>query len=787
MCRWFWVLLTTLVFCTSALAQDATIATQRFNTLQTEVENAKADLASALDTSAISAARLTLQENRVQLEELQRSFRASKSQLEVDLGVLGPSPETGGEPAAVADLRRNYADRIAEYDRLSVLASALKQQIDNLLEESAQQLTDAFLSRILDRAPPPYLPSELSAASSELGQSLSEGRTWLVGTEGPESGDQRSSRTLLWLLLGSGVILFIINIPIKDRVANQLWRQLPKREMTPAGPPAIALTRTSTRIVLAALSVFAAHRLILETGYVGETYRETLNQIAQAVFILLCANAISRGLFAPDNDHWRTFKISNETASGAHLAAISVTALFAIDQILVALIGREEFGALLRLETLIAAVIFGIVMVALYRRLHRIQHETNQTSTLETKGPVSQKSGPGKTIAQLLLLLPATIMVVASLLGYAALSRWIFEKAAYFALFLGYAFLLRKFLGSWTLLAVERITFGKTRNETPADDIIGFWTRLSVDILVALASLPVILAIFGMEWTEIRTMALNFMSGFSIGSIRISPSNLIYGLLLVIAILVLTRLAQRVLENRILPMTRLNPGIRHSLKTLVGYVGLLFAFFTGVSALGFNLSNLAIIAGALSVGIGFGLQSIVNNFVSGLILLFERPIKIDDWVITASGEGRVKKINVRSTEIETFDRCSIIVPNSELISSSVQNWTYKDDTARVIVPVGVSYDSDPEEVREVLLKCAENHPQILSNPEPFVYFADFADSSLNLELRAFIRDANNSLLVRNDLRFKIFSALKKAGIEIPFPQRDIHIRSGTASQEPSKS
>ncbi len=787
MCRWFWVLLTTLVFCTSALAQDATIATQRLNTLQTEVENAKSDLASALDTSAISAARLTLQENRVQLEELQRSFRASKSQLEVDLGVLGPSPETGGEPTAVADLRRNYADRIAEYDRLSVLASALKQQIDNLLEESAQQLTDAFLSRILDRAPPPYLPSELSAASSELGQSLSEGRTWLVGAEGPESGDQRSSLTLLWLLLGSGVILFIINIPIKDRLANQLWRQLPKREMTPAGPPAIALTRTSTRIVLAALSVFAAHRLILETGYVGETYRETLNQIAQAVFILLCANAISRGLFAPDNDHWRTFKIWNETASGAHLAAISVTALFAIDQILVALIGREEFGALLRLETLIAAVIFGIVMVALYRRLHRIQHETNQTSTLETNGPVSQKSGPGKTIAQLLLLLPATIMVVASLLGYAALSRWIFEKAAYFALFLGYAFLLRKFLGSWTLLAVERITFGKTRNETPADDIIGFWTRLSVDILVALASLPVILAIFGMEWTEIRTMALNFMSGFSIGSIRISPSNLIYGLLLVIAILVLTRLAQRVLENRILPMTRLNPGIRHSLKTLVGYVGLLFAFFTGVSALGFNLSNLAIIAGALSVGIGFGLQSIVNNFVSGLILLFERPIKIDDWVITASGEGRVKKINVRSTEIETFDRCSIIVPNSELISSSVQNWTYKDDTARVIVPVGVSYDSDPEEVREVLLKCAENHPQILSNPEPFVYFADFADSSLNLELRAFIRDANNSLLVRNDLRFKIFSALKKAGIEIPFPQRDIHIRSGTASPEPSKS
>lgn len=769
-----------LMVAISASAQNDGVAADRFNRLQANVSDAKADLAAANDTSDISAARLVLQESRVALQELQRSIQASKSQLEVDLGVLGAAPDTGNEPAPVADLRQSYAERIAEYDRLSVLASALQQQIDRTLDESAQQLTDAFLSNILTRAPPPYLPSELADVSLEFQQSLQKGRTWIGGTE------DRSSLNLIWLLLGSGVIIFLINVPIKDRVANQLWRQLPKRDMTPAGPPAIALTRTSIRILLAAISVFAAHRLIVETGGVGDTYRTTLDQIAQAVFILLCANAISKGLFAPDNAHWRTLKISNATASGAHLASVSVGTLFAIDQMLVALINRDAFGALLRLETLIAAIVFGIVMIVLYRQLHRPISSDGETRSLETTGPSRQKAGVGKTIAQLLLVLPALVMVISSLLGYAVLSRWVFEKVAYFALFLGYAHLIRKFLGSWTLLAVERVTFGKTRNEIPADDIIGFWTRLSVDILVAIFALPILLAIFGMEWTEIRTLALNFMSGFSLGAIQVSPSNLIYGLLLIITILVVTRLAQRVLENRILPMTRLNPGIRHSLKTLVGYVGLLIAFFTGVSALGFNLSNLAIIAGALSVGIGFGLQSIVNNFVSGLILLFERPIKIDDWVITASGEGRVKKINVRSTEIETFDRCSIIVPNSELISSSVQNWTYKDDTARVIVPVGVSYDADPEHAREVLLKCAEDHPQVLSHPEPFVYFADFADSSLNLQLRVFIRDANNSLLVKNDMRFKIFSALKKAGIEIPFPQRDIHVRSGLSLGSPKK-
>ncbi|MEL7029010.1 MAG: mechanosensitive ion channel domain-containing protein, partial [Pseudomonadota bacterium] len=187
-------------------------------------------------------------------------------------------------------------------------------------------------------------------------------------------------------------------------------------------------------------------------------------------------------------------------------------------------------------------------------------------------------------------------------------------------------------------------------------------------------------------------------------------------------------------------------------------------------------SNLAIIAGALSVGIGFGLQSIVNNFVSGLILLFERPIKVGDWIVTNSGEGLVKRISVRSTEIETFDRSSIIVPNAELISAAVTNWTYKDKIGRVIVPVGVTYDADPAEVIEILEKVARDLPVVLDYPAPFVYFDEFGDSSLNFQLRAYIRDINSSLSARTQIRVGIFNALKEAGIEIPFPQRDLHVK-----------
>ena len=197
---------------------------------------------------------------------------------------------------------------------------------------------------------------------------------------------------------------------------------------------------------------------------------------------------------------------------------------------------------------------------------------------------------------------------------------------------------------------------------------------------------------------------------------------------------------------------------------------------SGVSLLGFDLSNLAIIAGALSVGIGFGLQSIVNNFVSGLILLFERPIKVGDWVVTSSGEGIVKKISVRSTEIETFDRSSILVPNSELIANSVTNWTHKNRLGRVSVPVGVAYKEDPERILELLSRIPSMLDEVLEVPEPQILFTGFGDSSLDFELRVYIADISRSLITRTQIRVAIFKLFRDEDVEIPFPQRDLHIR-----------
>jgi potassium-dependent mechanosensitive channel len=195
----------------------------------------------------------------------------------------------------------------------------------------------------------------------------------------------------------------------------------------------------------------------------------------------------------------------------------------------------------------------------------------------------------------------------------------------------------------------------------------------------------------------------------------------------------------------------------------------------GLATLGIDLQKIALVAGALSVGIGFGLQSVVSNFVSGIILLAERPIRVGDMVEVKGEGGYVRKISVRATEIETFERASMIVPNSALITDVVKNWTHGNPTSRIIVKIGVAYDSDPEKVRAILTEIAAAHPLVLTSPPPRVLFARFGDSALEFELRCVVANVDQSLNVNSDLHFAILQRFRAAGIGIPYPQREVRV------------
>lgn len=277
------------------------------------------------------------------------------------------------------------------------------------------------------------------------------------------------------------------------------------------------------------------------------------------------------------------------------------------------------------------------------------------------------------------------------------------------------------------------------------------------------------------------------INGFDIGDFRIVPGRILWALLIFGTIVILSSWIRSQLENNWLKMTTMGQGARDALVTIMGYILFLIAIMAGLSAAGFDFGNIAIIAGALSVGIGFGLQNIVNNFVSGLILLFERPIRKGDWIEVGGTEGYVKDIHIRSTKIQTFDRSDVIVPNSELISNQVTNWVLSSKSGRAIIPVGVAYGTDTEKVRDILMAIAEDNSDVVksgSMPKPKVLFREFGDSSLNFELRVFLHNVDSRLVVISDINFAIDKAFREEGIEIPFPQRDLHVKSLPAEGMP---
>lgn len=308
---------------------------------------------------------------------------------------------------------------------------------------------------------------------------------------------------------------------------------------------------------------------------------------------------------------------------------------------------------------------------------------------------------------------------------------------------------------------------------------LGWIYALAVIVLWLLAAYGV-MKVWGISGKTMESLLGYLLDGFQVGSLTIVPLRVVIAILIFAILLALSGWVRRRMESVWLVNSRMERGSREALVTISGYTGMAVALLIALAVAGVKFTSLAIIAGALSVGIGFGLQNIVNNFVSGLILLFERPVKTGDWIMVGSTEGYVKRISIRSTLIQTFDRADVIVPNSELISSQVTNWMLYDPRGRVRVPVGVAYGSDTQKIKELLLQIAAAHPSVITDgsmTEPKVLFLGFGDSSLNFELRAFIQNIDERLQVVSDINFAIDAAFREHNIEIPFPQRDLHVRS----------
>ena len=268
----------------------------------------------------------------------------------------------------------------------------------------------------------------------------------------------------------------------------------------------------------------------------------------------------------------------------------------------------------------------------------------------------------------------------------------------------------------------------------------------------------------------------------TVGGLEVSPALFLKAAVFLVLLVLVSRGSRKLVQNRVLSRTSIDPGLQYALEVGTGYLVFVFGLIIGLQSIGLNLSSLAFLTGIIGVGVGFGLQNIVNNFVSGLILLVERPIKVGDRVEIGDLTGDIVRIAARSTWVRTNDNVVIIVPNSDFISNRVTNWTANDRRVRINLRLGVSYSSNPALVRTILLNVAKSQADILRDPAPDVIFQGFGDSSLDFELRVWTEDSlRTPQILKSNLYYEIFRVFSENDIEIPFPQRDIHVRSVAAS------
>jgi potassium efflux system protein len=424
--------------------------------------------------------------------------------------------------------------------------------------------------------------------------------------------------------------------------------------------------------------------------------------------------------------------------------------------------------AVLELPILVFA---GVLMVRLGRLL--LNHRESVEGEGEDEGP--NFIDRTLSLAGRFLMIVGIVGPVMAALGYANLAGMVvFNTALSFAL-IGFLLVLHGFfVDLWGMI-----------RGTTTQDARDALTPVLASLAAVILSVPFFALIWGARETDLREIWGTVMRGVTFGETVISPADVVFLIIVFLIGIALTRLIQGMLKTTVLPKTKMDIGGRNAITSGIGYVGIFLAAVIAITSVGINLSSLAVVAGALSVGIGFGLQNIVSNFVSGIILLIERPISEGDWITVGNQMGIVKDISVRSTRIETFDRTDVVIPNSDLISGVVTNYTRGNRVGRLVIDVGVAYGSDTHRVSEILMEIVMDHPMVTVNPEPQVGFMEFGADALMFQIRAILSDVFFILVVRDELNHAIAKRFAEEGIEIPFAQRDLWIRNPESLRGPA--
>ena len=538
-------------------------------------------------------------------------------------------------------------------------------------------------------------------------------------------------------------------------VRARLAPRFEARESTIAEPTRLRRALVATWRTLASTLPAVAAGFLIRAGMGGanllpQRIEPIVNTLLAGLVFVAFARSLGDAMLAPGRASWRLVNVSDATAERLNRLIFAGSAILVAGKVTEATL--QAIGAALQVSVAIKGVFALLLALLLADTLRRIQNTDD--SAEESFGPYVPTEPTIGGPLRMLGWFAVALIIAAALVGYVVFAAFVVDQIVWITVVATLLMLSLVLIDE----AVNQLLAGESRFALVLQSSVGLRKRSLQQIAVLIsgflrltliiASGMLVLAPWGVESADLLSSLRAAFFGFRVGDVTISLSTVAFSLVFFLVGLGATRAIQRWLEVQYLPATQLDVGLRNSIKTGFGYLGFAVAAALAFSQPGLSLDRIAIVAGALSVGIGFGLQSIVNNFVSGLILLWERPIKVGDWVVVGSEQGYVRRINVRSTEIETFDRASVIVPNSNLISGVVKNWVHNNKTGRITIPVTVAFMTEPEKVEVILLDCARRHKDVMKEPKPSVFFNKFSDTSLEFELRCFIGDVETSVRVR---------------------------------------
>ncbi len=711
---------------------------------------------------------------RDQLEAVKRAIEAFTGQLRPRLAdsnaqveKMGPAPKADQplEPEPVAKTRGELTGQRDALDAAMKTADALWLRASQNTAKIQDIRRRKFTEQLFERSPNVLSPATWADAPAYIAASTV--KSWRIVRTWWSTLDYRADVIQL-VLIALGIMVALLFVSVRGIAHFRHWPgEDPPFWRRTASAAWVILLRS---VPLIAPVLFFYHTMIA-LDVMTPPIERLLYSASRLVLIVTAVTALITTVLAPGRPMWRIFPASESAASRIRWLVIALAAVYSANLFVgtISRVGTAPFAVTLT-QTFISSIVFALLVIAILRtRLD--PPDIDGAPQLNWLGVLRT---PMWGVAILIL--------VTALTGYVPLARFISAQLI----------LTGSLLVIVYLLLVWADAFGQAMSDENA--LTGGWLKRSfgfdqrrreqmalpitlfLKFVVLLLAVPLIMLQWGFNWKDVLDWLRNLFFGFQVGNTQISIAAILASLIVFIVGYFAAKLFQSWLDRQVLKPSGMSGGARDSIKTGVGYLGVFTAGVFAFSYAGLDLSNLAIIAGAFSVGIGFGLQSVISNFVSGLILLAERPIKVGDWVVVGGEEGHVRRISVRSTEIETFDKANVIVPNSYFITETVKNWTLHNNTGRIIIPVGVDYSSDPSKVKDVLLQVARANGHVMTDPAPFVYFEDFGSDALSFKLYAFVYNINSSLGVRTDLRIAIMKAFREAGIEMPYRQTDIHMK-----------